>query len=596
MQKNISILFLSILLIFLHSNIYSQCEIKAHAASTTICAGDTIPIYAVGTCGLQLSNNFNNGTIGSNLTTSAAPMFNNPCGASIDSTIYLWMGSNSNAPRSITTSSLSITGTSCQICFDMKYGVNGQTSPCEGPDAANEGVHLQYSKNGGVSWTDIQYWNPNGGNDTNLTKWKNYCVMIPSAAYSTNIKFRWVQTSSNPANSAHWGLDNIKIFCSVYTNVTWAHGPTGLNPPDVFPNNTTTYTVTITDIFSGLFATDSVTINVKPRPNAYFSVVSPVCKGDNSTLTYTGSGIPTATYNWDFAGGNVVSGTGQGPYQVNWPNTGNYNVNLSVTQNGCTSNTEYIEILVAPLISFFIDTTSGCEPISIKIIDNTTPIGQIYLWDFGDGNTSTLQNPSHTYTSAGTYGINLTVTTSAGCTNSYFIPNLIKVFSSSTADFEAIPSIAPLSNPKIIFKNKSKLSTQWNWDFGDGTTSSLQSPSHTYINDGTYIVSLIVTSVNGCSDSISKEIRIIDDHLTIPNVFTPNGDGFNDFYAIGNIESLIKCELYVYNRWGNLVFESKNYDNKWEAKNLSEGVYFFILKYESYFDEKQVHGTITILR
>lgn len=574
---------------------HSQCEIKAFASSKIICTGDTIALWAKGFCGVRFSCDFDNNSICAGMITSGTPLFNNPCGASVDSSTYLWMGSNTAAPRYVRTPAVNVTSGGCQVCFDMKYGVNGQAAPCEGPDGANEGVRLQYSTNGGTTYTDIQYWNPNGGNDSTLTHWKNYCVSLPLAAQTANTIFRWAQTAVLPANSGHWGLDNIMIHCSASTSITWSHGPSGVGPHQVNPSNTTTYVVTINDVFSSYSAKDSIEVVVKIRPNADFTVTTPVCENENSNITYIGNASPTASYNWDFVGGIITSGSGQGPYLVKWNSPGGYDVGLTVTQNGCTSYLEQNEVLVAPLISFFVDATNGCQPLTINFLDNTTPVGKTYLWDFGDGTTSSAQSPSHTYNSPGKFGISITIETDSGCIGTYSIANLIDVHPRPDADFDAIPYIAPLSNPIIEFKDKSTHGYTWLWDFGDGGSSTNQNPNHTY-GEGKFPVYLLVVSDHNCRDSITKEVEIIDDRLTIPNVFTPNDDGINDYFIIDNIESLTECKLIVFNRWGQIVYQSKKYDNSWDGDLLSDGVYFFVMRYKGFFDENEIHGTITIFR
>jgi gliding motility-associated-like protein len=586
---------LSGMVLFLFSPaLISQCDIKVQASQNPICTGDTISISATGKCGIKFKHNFNSGSSGG-LIISGTPSYNKPCGEHPDSTIYLWMGNGTAGPRSVVTPTLNLSSGGCQMCFDMKYGVNGQPSPCEGPDAANQGVKLQYSTNGGITWVDIQYWNPNGGYDTNLTKWDTYCVSIPGSAMTANTKFRWLQDVSLPPNQGHWGLDNIEIFCNTQVSVSWAHGPSGFNPPGVHPNNSTYYIVTITEIFTGLTAKDSIFVQVNSRPNADFVVQTPICENDCTLITYTGTGSSSANYNWDFGGGTIVSGAGQGPYYINWNSTGSYDVKLIVSENGCQSAQKIKDVLVAPLISFYVDKTSGCEPLEIQITDNTDPTGATYLWNFGDGGTSTTANPVYQYLNDGIYDLTVEVTTVDGCYGTYHIPGLINVYPKPEAKFSPNPQIAPLTNPVIQFNEYSTYTNNWHWSFGDGGTSTNKNPSHTY-GEGTYLVQLIATSDKGCVDSTSIEVKVIDNFFTIPNVFTPNGDGYNDVFEITNPDLFTALKLTVFNRWGEIVFQSNNYKNDWNGDNLSNGVYFYILQYETYFENGEMKGSVTIFK
>lgn len=588
-------------LLFQNQESFGQCEIKAFASSSIICTGDTIDLWAVGNCGNKLSNNFNSGNLGLDLFATASPTFLNPCGFSLDSSTYLWMGSGTSGQRSVTTASLDLSSGSCQICFDMRYAIHGQVSPCEGPDAINEGVTLQYSINGGLTWIDIQYWNPNGGNDPTLTKWNNYCIPLPLAAKTSNTKLRWIQKANMTSNQGHWGLDNIKINCTTSTFVVWAHGPTGNNPPPVSPGNTGYYKVTIFDISNGLSAKDSILITVNPKPNASFIATTPICLNDTCTVKYLGIGLPTAIYNWDFSGANIISGSGQGPYQINWNKNGIYPVTLDVNQNGCKSEKGNQEVLVAPLISFYIDQTKGCEPFTIKLKDNSLPAGSIYLWNFGDGGFSNLAEPEYTYTKPGNFDLTLSITTFSGCSSSFHIPNLIHVYPKPYANFNAIPEIAPLSNPLILFKDISSSPNGWEWDFGDplsgsSNNSSLNNPSHLYSEKGSYLVTLITSNQYHCKDTIIKTVKILDDKVELPNVITPNNDGFNDYFKITNSECILESNLQIFNRWGNIVYSAMNYQSNWNGEGLSDGVYFFILQYKTYFSEEVRRGSITIIR
>src|SRR5690606_12364539 len=125
------------------------------------------------------------------------PMLNNPCSPSgADGTPHLWMGNNGSAPRTINTKVYDFSAHThgVVVCFDLFFATQGVAAPCEGPDEPNEGVYLQYSLNG-VNWNAIHYFDPNGGNDINLTNWNNYCFNVPQVALSSTVTFRFIQTN-----------------------------------------------------------------------------------------------------------------------------------------------------------------------------------------------------------------------------------------------------------------------------------------------------------------------------------------------------------------------------------------------------------------
>ena len=230
------------------------CEIDAWGNSIPdtvyICAGDPVTLTSNGNCDFLQINDFNDGTMGLGWNSNATPMFNNPCGPGLDGTIHLWIGSATNFPRELITQPY-IVANGCEICFEMRYAVqtgSGGTD-CEGPDEPDEGVHLQYSTDGGTTWTDIVYYNPNGGFDPVLTTWNQYCEVIPPAAVGTNTQFRWFQDVTSGNDFDHWGLDNVEISCPTAGQfVEWSYGPTVFNPPAaVYPASNTMYWVAIDD-------------------------------------------------------------------------------------------------------------------------------------------------------------------------------------------------------------------------------------------------------------------------------------------------------------------------------------------------------------
>ncbi len=277
-----------------------------------------------------------------------------------------------------------------------------------------------------------------------------------------------------------------------------------------------------------------------------------------------------------------------------------YVIEVSDT-TGCPSVFDTINLTVnqKPMVSFLPDTFNGCEPLEVHFTDMSYPSISQWLWNFGDGDTSHQQNPSHTY-SAGQYDVKLSVETAAGCKNSFKVAKLITVYPTPTANFAAHPPVTTIGNPLINFTDMSSNASNYWWNFGEqgspDNTSNLMNPSHSYSSDGTFIVWLKVTSDHGCIDSVSHEVMVIIDSIAIPNVITPNGDGFNDNFVIKNIDKLEWSELLIYNRWGKLIYKSENYQNDWDGNGAADGVYYYILNYKTYFRKDSAHGTVTIIR
>ncbi len=178
-----------------------------------------------------------------------------------------------------------------------------------------------------------------------------------------------------------------------------------------------------------------------------------------------------------------------------------------------------------------------------------------------------------------------------------------------------------IQNPtaQFFFENldfESNPVNEWLWDFGDGNTTDIQSPLHTYTNQQQYFASLQISYATDCDTIYVHPLRVKTVKLFAPNIITPNGDGYNDTFIItddSEIQSsgstfkseqstyplindfFISNELVIYNRWNQKVYSAKNYLNDWDGGNLSDGVYFYVLKCYGKFEDEVIKGSLTIL-
>lgn len=260
----------------LASNIgFSQgCVVEAFSTKDTIVCGQnaTLSAYGRGQGIAVLSENFNNGAFGTGWNASPQATWTNPCSPSgVDGTTHIWLGNQSPVPRVLTTAPFNLSSCATAgvtICFDLLFAEQGGASPCEGPDEPDEGVYLQYSTNNGSTWTDIHYFDPNGGSDPDLINWKNWCFQVPAVALTSSTLFRWFQDNDSGADYDHWGIDNVVIYCNDPTfNIVWTHdgynqGPAGgINPTPVAPRTTTSYVVVMSN--GTVTCRDTVKITVK---------------------------------------------------------------------------------------------------------------------------------------------------------------------------------------------------------------------------------------------------------------------------------------------------------------------------------------------
>lgn len=286
------------------SNVYSQCEVNVSATpGTTIVCGESVNLSAFGssTGQLVLDEDFNTGGFGSGWSsTPGATSFSNPCSpGGVDGTPHAWMDNNTSVPRALTSASYDLTAATAgvTICFDMLFAEQGDAAPCEGPDEPDEGVYLQYSIDGGATWIDIHYFDPNGGNDPQLTNWNNWCFAVPAAAITGNTMFQWYQDADSGADYDHWGIDNVQIFMNdINSEVVWLHdgysygvgNAGGVNPNAVTPTTTTTYTAQMTT-GSGQICTADIEIVVISPVFDVNVVATPatICAGDCAAITGT---------------------------------------------------------------------------------------------------------------------------------------------------------------------------------------------------------------------------------------------------------------------------------------------------------------------
>ncbi len=347
---------------------------------------------------------------------------------------------------------------------------------------------------------------------------------------------------------------------------TWT--PLGGNgsSASVTPLTTTTYTISVADA-NGCSASTTITVNVNPVLALLVSGSTAVCPGSTATFTATGSG-------------------GDGIYTYVWSN-GAHTQTISVTpdstevltvtlSDGCsTPLTVPVTVTVDPLpnVKFDEDIAQGCYPLCVQFHDlSTISSGGMdkWVWYFGDGDSVSVKTPTYCYNTPGNYNVTLTVVSDSGCSSSLRVLNLINVYSHPIASFTYSPNPVTILTPTLQFTDNSSDPygiMQWQWSFGDGTdsASSLQNPSHTYQDTGTFCAKLEVVDVHGCVDTTTNCIDIQPLFtFYIPDAFTPNSDGINDVFLPKG--TYIKTyEMYIFDRWGMELFHTTNILDGWDG-------------------------------
>lgn len=240
------------------------------------------------------------------------------------------------------------------------------------------------------------------------------------------------------------------------------------------------------------------------KPVADFTISPPTSNCSWVYLQFTNQSTGSVLYNWSLGDGSTSTQTDISKYYYYSMPHGYYDVSLTATKNGCSStktiaNAFYIPDMYA---DFNYIRTNGCLPITLTPTDSSNDVDK-WQWVFGDGDTSFIQHPVHTFLNAPTSKIKLVVTDVNGCR---------KVIEKDNITFpEAVFTVSDsigCTPFNVSFSDASLNAFSWNWNFGDGTTSSLQNPQHTYTSKGSYTASAIITDTYGCSDTLQIDSLI----------------------------------------------------------------------------------------
>lgn len=289
---------------------------------------------------------------------------------------------------------------------------------------------------------------------------------------------------------------------------------------------------------------------------------------------------------------------------VNAPGT--YSVKV---HNTCDTIYETVIITTSSVTpQFSVDLNNGCKGTAFTFTNNTLPLSGIWEWDFGDGVISNQINPIHEYEEAGEYIVSLKVTNN-GCENTIVNPTLIKIYDDPIADFSYTPELITIENTVVSFINETTdADVSYEWDFGaDIGIIILENPVVTFPDDNNnyYPVTLTATNQFNCSSDTTKYIHILDViNFYVPNAFTPENSGTNDKFTpiITSGVEPYQYRLTLYNRLGEIVFESYNFDIGWDGKYdnkvVQTGVYIWQIEFkETMTDKKHTHrGHVTVLR
>ncbi|MBI3510036.1 MAG: gliding motility-associated C-terminal domain-containing protein [Bacteroidetes bacterium] len=425
-------------------------------------------------------------------------------------------------------------------------------------------------------------WSPSGGTGataSNLCAGTYTCNVSATSGCNATQTFTITQPSAVAApatmtsvlcNGGSTGTASV-VASGGTPGYTYQWAPSGGTGSTANNLNAGTYTCIITDA-NGCIGTSTINVT-QPAPLSTVVTAAPpaACSGLPVTLTATTTG-GTSAYTTTWSPGVLPSGT---PITINPLATTTYTASI-VDANGCTnSSTVLVTVSPPPTVAFTSDTNANCVPACINFSDASSIAPPFSLtgwsWSFGDGGASSSSAPNHCYISAGNYNVTLIVWSSAGCVDSLTLNNYISVKPNPVANFDWIPVPIMEEAPTAYFTDLSIGSiNNWSWFFGDTAsgTSTLQNPSYDFGYVGCRNVMLVVTTTDGCIDTTVQDVCVMPDPaLYVPNAFTPNGDGHNDvFLPKSNWINPDHYRMMIFDRWGNLLFETTDINKGWDGK------------------------------
>lgn len=361
--------------------------------------------------------------------------------------------------------------------------------------------------------------------------------------------------------------------------------------------------------------------DVLPQDNiaASFDVSPTVQDLPNSTVTITNTtNSGPWQYLWDFGDGTTspdpnVASHEYGIYGV-------FTITLTVTSQFCVETFARSVTInpIPPIVDFDFEPEDGCAPLAVQFTNLTQFAEQdTYVWDFGEGDaTSGAVNPTYIYNEPGTYTVTLSASNITGQVVQAIKEQVITVFANPSAFFDVRPEQVFIPNP-VYTNNSSFEATSFKWDFGDGTTSEEFEPSHIYEEEGVFSISLIAINEMGCTDTLVVENAVVAKErggLRVPNAFSPSltgpaseNVGQGNSGATGNdvflplMENVSEFQMQIFNRWGELLFESNNSNVGWngyyKGKLVPQDVYVYKINAVFNNGEKETRvGDVTLIR
>ena len=434
---------------------------------------------------------------------------------------------------------------------------------------------------GNINFNNADNWT------VNLTVNNHGCIAETSFDYTAPEEpFASIEDQTGFCEGLTFNFENNSVNAETYLwdfGTPWGGDSSMEFEPEFTYADSGSYTVTLT-AFAPFTCphTTTATVDIYYLLQPEFSAPDPDCFSTHSfSMTGTASIDESTVYTWDF-GGATVSANTFGPNVTNlvYSEPGIYNVTLYAEVpglDGCSQQyTEQVEAIEDPSINFTAGPLEGCPPHQVSFTNaSSTSTATTYLWDFGDGTTSNAVDAVHQYLQSGDFDVSLEMTTGGFCIQELNMlqEDLVSTYPIPFAAFDVDPNQVDILTPIVNVTNLGDDNVDCYYNFGDG--GSMQDCNGTYIysNGGIFTITQTVINEAGCTNTAIGEVSISGSVFYAPNSFTPNNDGINDVW-LPICLGVDAYKLRIFNRWGELIWETTDTETPWLGQKSSDGIHF----------------------
>ena len=355
----------------------------------------------------------------------------------------------------------------------------------------------------------------------------------------------------------------------------------------------------------GCSDTYSTFVTINPVTAASFTL--PLASSCEFPITIEPTGVTAGQQSYSWTVNSELASTDASP-SFQFGSSGDFYIQLSSTnQYGCVDMSDATFTVHPPVLAAFSsDKANGCLDLNVSFVNQSTNATS-FVWNFGDGDESVQSSPNHVFNEQGVFDVQLIATSPEGCKDTLVQHNLIETYSLPEADFRPSTLEATIFYPTINFTNESEDGVTYSWSFGDNSQSVDENPTHEFVGPGRWPVTLTTTNLFGCEDSKTIYVTITNDfQVYIPNSFTPNGDGLNDVFKpeMEGKEFIKQYKFTVFNRWGEVVFETEDPSRAWlgDAKGSDFYTesdtysYRLVIEVEQSAETKVYQGLVSVIK